>query len=75
MATATFDRAFVGDAGKASNTGKTGLFARFIASRQAQANRRVAQCLATYSDHQLAEIGFTREEVKLLSQGKSIRVG
>jgi len=75
MATATFDNAYLGNADTASKTKKSGLFARFVAARQAQANRRVAQCLATYSDRQLADIGFTRSEVDLLNQGKSINIG
>lgn len=63
MATTTFSPAHVGVESSAGRGFFGRLLQHMIRSREAEAKRRVAQALWSYSDESLGEMGLTREEL------------
>ena len=79
MATATFDNALVGQRDAAVSNPKPGFFARlyagFVASREAEARRKIAMHLSDLPDVHLVGIGLSAAEIKALRTGKPVNVG
>lgn len=50
--------------------GKPGFWSRFIAGRQAQANRTVCARLAVMGDERLANLGFGEDDIRALRAGE-----
>ena len=61
--TTTFSPAHVGTAPASGRGFFSRILQHMIRSREAEAKRRVAAVLWTYSDETLTEIGLTREEL------------
>lgn len=78
MVAATFDKAMVGQRDEAASKPKTGffasVFASFVASREAEARRKVAMHLSDLSDNHLVGIGLSASEIKDLRTGKPVNV-
>lgn len=72
MATTTFDNAFVGTEPRKAADKKPGLFATLLAAREREARRKVGHYLATLSESQLEQLGFTQTEVDKLRQGDAL---
>ena len=49
---------------------KPGFWSRFIARRQAQANRTVCAHLAVMGDNRLTELGFSADDLRALRAGE-----
>ena len=78
MATATFDKALVGQRDVITSKPKAGyfasVFAGFVAAREAEARRKVATHLADLSDNHLVGIGMSAAEIKELRTGAPVNV-
>lgn len=49
---------------------KPGFWSRFVARRQAQANRTVCAHLAAMGDERLTELGFSADDIRALRTGE-----
>jgi uncharacterized protein YjiS (DUF1127 family) len=48
---------------------KAGFWSRFIAARQARANRRVCAHLVAMGEERLTELGFSKDDIRALRAG------
>jgi hypothetical protein len=70
MATATFDRALVGTAAtKEGAEPRKSLWGMFVAAREKEAQRRVADYMSIYSDEHLASWGLSARDIEILRRG------